>query len=226
MKILGIDPGITGAAFYLDTDSQEYAIHRFDKLDDKLDISSFAHFLSAYTPELVVIEKIFLAGREGGRSAMTIGSNYGRITATLDLIGASYTEVTPRVWQKALGLKSGSRAIVKESAKQLAVQRFGESAFLFGRSTKPHDGATDAACIAFFGIHFITESLWNEKQSTKSTQTYASSTGTSAKKSSTLKAKNKKSSKSGMTNSRKSKKATSKQDSRSAKSSGKSKLAG
>lgn len=185
MKVLGIDPGLSGGAFLYDTNLEEYITLRFSGTDSKLDITALAYMLQHHKPEVVCLEQIFLAGREGGRSAMTIGSNYGRITAVLDLMGIAYTETTPRVWQRTLGLESGSRQIVKQSAQDLAVKRFGITAFLQGRERKPHDGLTDAACMTLYAIVKQSENLWTEKVSKKSTSKRASSTGTRAKSSST-----------------------------------------
>ena len=226
MKILAIDPGLSGGCFFLDTNLKEIYTLRFSGNNSKLHIKDFSFFLQMLKPEVTIIEQIFLAGREGGRSAITIGSNYGRITAALDLNGLTYTEVAPRTWQRTLGLESGSRNIVKQSAQDLAVKRFGDVPFIQGRERKPHDGLTDAACMALYAITLQSEILWDEKRSTKSTQTSASSTETSRKRSFTSKTKSNKSSLSGRTSSTKSKSPTSKQGSRSAKNSGRSKLAG
>jgi crossover junction endodeoxyribonuclease RuvC len=194
MRFAGIDPGLSGGMFVYDTNTEFVSTFRFSGTDSILDIHDFCVFLMQNRPEHVVLEKIFLAGREGGSSAMTIGINYGRILACLDVFSPTkYTEVAPRVWQKALGLKGGSRAITKQAASDLAVKRFGESVFLQGRARKPHDGLTDAACMALYALQLESESLWDEpeKKSTKSTQSSARNTDTSASKSSPSKAKKK-----------------------------------
>ncbi len=186
MKFAGIDPGLSGGVFFYDTNTEEIATLRFSATNSKLDIEDFLAFLQFFRPEIIYIEQIFLAGREGGRSAMTIGANYGRITAVLDAIGLTYTEITPRAWQSSLGLKSGSRAITKQAASDLAIKRFGLTTFLEGRAKKPHDGLTDAACIVLFAINKQSESLWDSEPSKKSNKRInkrASTTATSASKS-------------------------------------------
>lgn len=192
MIVAGIDPGISGGVFLYDTNTEEIATLRFSSTNSKLDIEDLLAFLQFFRPEIIYIEQIFLAGREGGRSAMTIGANYGRITAVLDAIGLTYTEITPRAWQSSLGLKSGSRAITKQAASDLAVKRFGLSTFLEGRARKPHDGLTDAACIVLFAINKQSENLWDSEQSKRSNKRInkrASGTDTQASKSSSLNSK-------------------------------------
>ena len=187
MRIIGIDPGLSGAAFFYDTITHEFTVHRFKATDGKLDVVLLSEYLFLTEPDAVFIEKIFLTGREGGQSALTIGSNYGRILAALEMSHLTYTEVQPRFWQRALGLKGGSRAIVKEEAKDLAVKRFTLMPFLFGKSKKPHDGCTDAACITLYGQLALENPCALEKKSTKSTQTSAHSLGTRAKRSTSSK---------------------------------------
>ena len=189
MRIIGIDPGLSGAAFFYDTITHEFTVHRFKATDGKLDVVLLSEYLFLTEPDAVFVEKIFLTGREGGQSALTIGSNYGRILAALEMSHLTYTEVQPRFWQRALGLKGGSRAIVKEEAKDLAVKRFTLMPFLFGKSRKPHDGCTDAACIALYGVLYLMEGnpCALEKKLTKSTQTSAPSLGTRAKRSTSSK---------------------------------------
>jgi len=238
MRIIGIDPGIHGGAFYFDTDMEktneelffpdlpEFEGYRFEVKDSVIDINHFYNWLTEMNPDVIFIEKIFLTGKEGGQSAMTIGSNYGRLAAALEFADYDWHEVAPKVWQRSLGLKGGSRAIVKESAKQLAIQRFGFKTFILGKARNPHDGLTDAACIALYGIQSLTENLWTESKLTRNTQTSASNTETSAKKSSISKAKSKSSLKPSKAKKKRTKKPTSKPGSRSGKSSTKLKRAG
>jgi Holliday junction resolvasome RuvABC endonuclease subunit len=233
MRIVGIDPGLSGGAFYYDTDMEktneelcwpnlpEFEGYRFKVQNSVIDINDFYNWLTAMNPDLIFLEKIFLTGKEGGQSAMTIGSNYGRLAAALEFSGYDWNEVAPKVWQRSLALKGGSRAIIKESAKNLAVQRFGIKTFLSGKERKPHDGLTDAACIALYGVK-----VWTENQSTKSTQSSAQSMETSAKRFSTSKKKSKKLKKPSKSKSTKQSKPLQKPVGRSAKSSTKSKRAG
>lgn len=210
MRIIGIDPGINGGAFFLDTDKKltdeelflndlpEFESYRFISEDSQIDSHEFYNWITSMAPDYAIIEKPFLTGMEGGQSALTIGANYGRLMAAIEFYPLPLIEVSPRVWQRALGLKGGSRTIVKQEAQDLAVKRFTLMPFLFGRSKKPHDGCTDAACIALYGQIYLSEQLWKDDQkktSIKSTQVSASSTGTSATKSSTSKSKSEKPSK-------------------------------
>lgn len=208
MRIIGIDPGINGGAFYFDTNKEQtdkemflndlplFESYRFVSKGSQIDGNAFYDWLCDMCADLVVIEKPFLTGAEGGQSALTIGSNYGRLLAALDFHPIPYAEVPPKVWQRALGLKGGSRKEIKQSAQKLAVQLFSSAPFLKGKEKKPHDGLTDAACIALYGFQQITEKVWHvtEKTLIRNTQSSAPATGTSAKKSSTSKTRKSKSS--------------------------------
>jgi len=194
MRIIGIDPGLSGAAFLYDTNTFEFQSHRLESHDGRLDVQTFASFILRQLPDIIFVEKIFLTGKEGGQSAMTIGSNYGRLMAVVEGSKLPYVEVAPKTWQRALGFKGGSRAIVKQEAQDYAVKRFTLMPFIYGKSKKPHDGCTDAACIALYGMFHLSENLWEDDTKTKltkSTHKSARSTVTSAKSSSRSKAKKK-----------------------------------
>lgn len=228
MRVCGIDPGLSGGAFVYDTLTHEFQSYALERTDSKINVRSLAAFFHRHDPQLIFIEKILLTGREGGQSAMTIGSNYGRIMALLELMGITHEEVPPRVWQHALGLKSGSRAIVKQSAQDLAIERFTLLPFLHGRSKKPHDGLTDAACITLYGVQQLTESVWSDTKtkSTKSTQSSAPDSDISAKRKSTSKGKKTDSSKTSKSRSKTSKPKSKESSSPSTPSSARSKTAG
>ena len=197
MRVVGIDPGLSGGAFVYYTDTFEFQAYKLERFESSIDQLSLFSWVSRQHPDHVFIEKILLTGREGGQSAMTIGSNYGRILAALDFADLTYTEVPPKVWQRSLGLKGGSREIIKSSAQELAIKRFTLLPFLEGKSKKPHDGLTDAACIALYGINFLSERLWDDQKnkSIKSTKASVSASGTSRKKKRVSKSKETKASK-------------------------------
>lgn len=208
MRIIGIDPGINGGAFYFDTNKEQtdkemflndlplFESYRFVSKDSQIDVNAFYDWLGEMCADLVVIEKPFLTGAEGGQSALTIGANYGRLLAAIEFNPLPYAEVPPKVWQRSLGLKGGSRKEIKQSAQKLALQLFSSTPFLKGKEKKFHDGLTDAACIALYGSQQLTEKVWHVKENTliRNTQSSAPATGTSAKKSSTSKTRKSKSS--------------------------------
>jgi len=185
MRIAGIDPGISGGIFCIcETGS---FCRPFFGLNSVLLIHPIQTFINEFKPEHVFIEKPFLNGLEGGQSAMTIGSNYGRLTALLDLNNIPYTEVPPKVWQRAMGVLGGSRAATKDKAAELAITTWNKETFILGKARKPHSGMIDAACIALYGVQ-----SWIMKLSTKNTQSSAQSLETSAKNFSTSTMKRKK----------------------------------
>ena len=185
MRIMGIDPGLSGGCFLIG-DTGTFC-RPFFGLNSVLLIHPIQIFITEFQPEHVYIEKPFLNGLEGGQSAMTIGSNYGRLTALLDLNNIPYTEVPPKVWQRAMGVLGGSRDATKKLALNLALTHFTESTFILGKARKPHSGLVDAACIALYGKLTLENPCALEKKSTKSTQTSAQSTGTRAKRSTSSK---------------------------------------
>ena len=162
MKILGIDNGISGAMVMLEDNR---VIGRLvmptipapNGKGNEYDIATILMALDSWKPERAVIERAqaMRLGSEGQVqgvvSTFNIGKNYGIMLGILAAKGIAYEVVHPKTWQKMLF--DGIAKDDTKAASAIVAQRLwpGVDWRATERCKKPHDGLTDAACIAEYG---------------------------------------------------------------------------
>jgi hypothetical protein len=141
--IAGIDPGKAGAVAL-----NNGRHHLLPLLADgkTLDVEALQDIVIAENVRIAYVETQHVRARQGG--SFTIGSNFGRLSATLDLCGVKWHELTPQQWQKALGL-TGDKA---EHIAYAETHGFTVPLSSHYKNAKPLDGVADAACILLAGV--------------------------------------------------------------------------
>ena len=153
MILCGIDPGKTGGIAFYDTGHEVIMAGKKMPLnDDKMvDVCTIQDWLINAKPSHVYIEKQSVYGTQGG--GLTIGTNYGRLTAVVELCGLRMHEVTPREWQAALGINGGHEAHVQwclDNWHNVPWSSYKQDGTPTARAVR-HDGVAAAICIAVAG---------------------------------------------------------------------------
>lgn len=157
MIICGIDPGVTGALSFYDTETGEPV----DFADMPLTVGiggrkvvdgrTLAVILGEKRPGHVFIEKVWSRPTDGVVAAFAFGMSYGIVLGVISALGIPYTEITPEQWRRAALVPAGQGG--KSAAKAYASARFtqlwpGKSASV----QRVRDaGRIDAALIAHAG---------------------------------------------------------------------------
>jgi hypothetical protein len=156
MKIVGIDPGLTGAIAcirYLDlalTESRVDAVHDMpvtSALDGRPmpDAVAVYDILRAMAPDLILLEHVEARPGRGSSSSFRFAQGFGAILAAaqLSVDGQRVHLVRPRIWKGALGLDS-------EKAKSLSLARseFPDAATLLKRQRD--DGRAEALLLTTY----------------------------------------------------------------------------
>jgi hypothetical protein len=152
MKIVAIDPGLTGAAVALE--QIDGAVMLISVVDlpvmgegakRRLDAFTFACWLSTHAPTHVYIE----AGRAMPRQGVTSMFRYGRVCRAVEgVVAASQIPVSmvePVVWKRHLRLNSS-----KEDCRARAIQLLPSAAGELQR-VKDHHRA-EAILLGFYGL--------------------------------------------------------------------------
>lgn len=154
MWYIGIDNGLNGGIVCIDNEQKivwkktmpvikdkgktEYSIYEIIKL-----------FEEVVVPEKVKVhlEKAYVRPISGKRACFMNGYGYGLIQGILESLNLSYEIVTPQTWMKNLEInsKNGKGSILFCQRKWPK-----EKWCATERSKKPHDGLTDAACLALY----------------------------------------------------------------------------
>lgn len=147
MIILGIDPGKKGGlAFYFPHDKTFVETVKMPiTKDGKVDVLQIQDKIILNQVSVAYIEKQHTRGNQKGN--MVIGSNYGRLTAVLDLCGVMYAEVTPKEWQNAVGL-NGDKA---QTIEWCINRGYSVPMTSKNKNARHHDGVADAMAIALAG---------------------------------------------------------------------------
>lgn len=103
MKILGIDPGLSGAICLLNTETQETVFlngYKVKKSNGKneFDLPIIIDFFKNNQIDKCIIEKAQAMPGQGVSSMFTIGLNYGKLYAILSCFNIPFIEISPRKW--------------------------------------------------------------------------------------------------------------------------------
>jgi crossover junction endodeoxyribonuclease RuvC len=151
--IAGIDPGLSGALFFLDpnrpangeaTDLPIHMLVRGGRKKRELDIAGLIEILTPHRIEHVFLEQVSAMPGQGVSSVFAFGKTYGAILGVIAAHSIPLTLVAPVVWKRALGVPKS-----KDGARARASQLLPEAASQW--RLKKHDGRAEAALIALYG---------------------------------------------------------------------------
>ena len=152
MIYIGIDPGLSGAIAFLDTekghlsiiDMPTFEVKRNNKT--KREVSPVGVAVAMGLAEKVsraVLERVGAMPGQGVTSVFSFGRSVGIIEGVLATMLIPVDIVTPQAWQKAAGVRGG-----KDGSRMRASELFPNYAELFAR--KKDDGRADAALMAWY----------------------------------------------------------------------------
>lgn len=119
---LGIDPGLSGGLAAIGLAIRVCSVPKTDR--DVL--NWFNWFCSDGSGSVVaIIEKVqgFIGTPHPGSAMFKFGKSYGGLCMALTAAKIPFEEVTPRVWQKALGIVPRGRAETKSNFKDRLKQK-------------------------------------------------------------------------------------------------------
>lgn len=153
MKIIGVDPGATGAIAILDLDSRDLVVidmpttkvKRGPRTVNQVDAVRLANLLRPHIEDgdHAIIEKVHSMPGQGVASTFSFGRAAGILEGVLAALGVPFSLVPPATWAKKMRLFGG-----KDGSRSRATELFPEQAHLFAR--KKDDGRADAVLIACY----------------------------------------------------------------------------
>jgi len=155
--IVGIDPGLSGALFFIDparpstgeaVDLPVHLLMRGGKKKREVDVSGLIEILAGRRLEHVFLEQVSAMPGQGVSSVFAFGKTYGVILGVVAAHAIPLTLVAPAVWKRALGVPKA-----KDGARARASQLLPEAAAQW--RLKKHDGRAEAALIALYGARQI-----------------------------------------------------------------------
>jgi crossover junction endodeoxyribonuclease RuvC len=160
MRILGIDPGHTGALVLLDMrvtlSEPELAFADMPTARSgtrgrpQVVEALVADIVRNFRPEHAIFEDVHSMRHQGVASTFAFGLSYGVVRGVLAALNIPSTPIEPQKWRKLVALPVGAD---KDAARARAAQLFPVWADNF--RSKKHSGRADAALIALAGFRTI-----------------------------------------------------------------------
>jgi crossover junction endodeoxyribonuclease RuvC len=152
IRIVGIDPGLTGACASLEmTDSDITLVDVVDMplagsgAKQSVDVILLQEWLLRHGPRHAFLERAQAMPRQGASSGFKYGRVVGAIEATLAICAVPMVIVEPSRWKRHFHLQGAD----KEGARQLAIRMFPREHRFFARR-KDHN-RSEAVLIGIYG---------------------------------------------------------------------------
>ncbi len=152
---VGIDPGLNGGICILDGDEMSPAVYVMPTVKvgtkNHIDPHALRDIIASRNVQEVVIERVGARPGQGVTSMFSFGYGAGIIEGVCAARFIPYRFVTPQAWQKKIleGLpKDGTKSSVVYCKRKFPLIDWRETP----RCKNAHDGMTDAACIAMYGL--------------------------------------------------------------------------
>lgn len=153
MRILGCDPGVTGALVLIDHKKND--IEWFDmpitEIEGKkrIDHHTLSGVIETMRPDCAVVERVTASPQMGVTSAFNFGQSFASLVQALACHKVRYELVAPNVWTRAMGVKAKEPDSSRQRASMLMPQ------FARAWPNKGHHGRSDAALLSLYGKQFI-----------------------------------------------------------------------
>ncbi len=156
MRILGVDPGGTGALALVEgssllqvADMPTFQVKRGTGFKPEIDVHALIGLLRDWAPDCCWFERVGGMDGQSASAAFNFGRLAGMCEALVKASGARFEFVSPHIW------KSGMKLInqAKDDARLMATNRWPAWAQTFAR--KKDDGRAEAALLAEYGRQML-----------------------------------------------------------------------
>jgi hypothetical protein len=155
MKILGVDPGLSGALAVVEWINNVPTLLGATDMPvigsgakARIDVIAAAEWINKHAPSLAFVERTQAFPLQGRSSAFIFGRSTGAIEAVLTLCRIPLTLVEPTVWKRKLHLPGKD----KEAARQLAAARFPSMHHVFARKRDHNRAEATLIVLAAFQL--------------------------------------------------------------------------
>lgn len=159
MRVLGIDPGSSGAVALLESrpdgpplliaaeEVPFLTIRKGKRNTTVINPGALATTIREWQIDAAWMELVGAMPKQGVASMFAFGRSVGQVEGILATLGVTVSYIAPPVWKLAIGIKAGS---TKDASRAKASQLWPGKAGLFARAKD--DGRAEAALIAAAGL--------------------------------------------------------------------------
>lgn len=153
-KVIGIDPGKSGAIVLLGNQVFEFKVMPLCDGSNDIDFFKVYRFLKKHKDAHVYLERAVAFGM-GVTGAFNYGRGFSVLECAITAAKNPVTYVSPMVWAKAMHKGVSNKLKAKDKSLVAAQRLFKKEMTKVPRtpkSKKPHDGVIDALLIAGYGL--------------------------------------------------------------------------
>lgn len=152
-RILGVDPGISGALALIDTDIWACAIldmplEAGTKGKSKVSAMGLLNAVRAADCEHAFLEEVHSSPQQGVTSAFSFGDGYGCARTACLAADLSTWTVRPQVWKQAMRAPKDKKQATTRAAQLVPAAH----SMLYGPRGGALDGRAEALLLAFYGV--------------------------------------------------------------------------
>jgi crossover junction endodeoxyribonuclease RuvC len=157
MRIVGIDPGLTGGLAIYDSET-DVIIDAIDvptigvDAKERVDCRLIGVWLIHWKVQRGFVERAQAMPDQGASSGFKYGRGVGYLEAAVIMAGVGLDIIEVRAWKKHFNL-AGKDKGGGEAARALVMQRYPRTSELFER--KKDHGRAEAVLIAIYGAHLV-----------------------------------------------------------------------
>jgi Holliday junction resolvasome RuvABC endonuclease subunit len=118
-KVLGIDPGLTGALAWLGMDGRLSVVEDMPVIDGMVNGTMISRLVQAYDTEVAVVEKVHSMPKQGVASTFKFGMSYGVVLGVLAALEIPVYHMTSSEWKGYLHLSKD-----KAQSRRMAADRW------------------------------------------------------------------------------------------------------
>ena len=148
---IGIDPGLKGGICIMSGSGTIVGLHDMPIRDKAVDVWELTRIINPVNwdteVQVVCVEALGLRSAQAG--VATMGANYGRLMAVLELCYANIVIVQPKAWQEGLDLPRSQKERLQRYT-MMAADKWTQQEF-FGPRGGMIDGRAAACWIAEYG---------------------------------------------------------------------------
>ncbi len=149
MKILGIDPGLSGAICFLDSGTVEtFDMPTFETIKSgrkrrEVNAAELARIIADRNPDKAIIELVGAMPGQGVSSMFNFGRSFGAVEGVIAALQIPVTKVRPAKWKRDMGLSKD-----KGESRRRASEIYPAASEQF--KLVKHDGRAEAALLATY----------------------------------------------------------------------------
>jgi crossover junction endodeoxyribonuclease RuvC len=156
MRIVGVDPGLSGACALLEIANSDTTL--VDVIDapiigsgakQSVDVIQLQEWLLRHAPRCAFLERAQAMPKQGASSGFKYGRVVGALEAVLTVSAIAITMIEPSKWKRHFHLQGAD----KEGARGLAIRLYPGRHHFFAR--KKDHGRAEAVLIALYGAQTV-----------------------------------------------------------------------